>query len=86
MLPNDRSDATVALELLQAGATAEQLAEMLEGVTRVLAGIESSPSGWRIAPQFAHILRSVEPALAHERLVRSRRVLRLACDVMRVAS
>ncbi len=59
---------------------------MLEGVTSVLAGIETSPGGWRAASKVAHIIGNVDPALARERLARSQRVLRLACDVMRVAS
>ncbi len=79
MKMNGNSDMAEAQSLLSAGASNARLIEMLEGVTKTLRGIKHGPSGWHVVPQFSHIVGAVEPGLAHARLERSQRILRLAC-------
>ncbi len=75
------SDLREAVALLEAGATDQPLAEMLEGVTITLAGIYEGPADWEIAPELAHLFQGIAPALVRERLTRSQRILRLAGGV-----
>ncbi len=62
------SDLRQAVALLEAGATDQQLAEMLEEVTITLDGIYEGPAGWQIAPELAHLFQEIASALVRERL------------------
>ncbi len=76
---NGNSDMAEARMLLEAGATNENIVEMLEAVTIALRGLKHGPEGWTVAPMVQHIIREVEPAIAVERLLKSARVLEICC-------